>query len=170
MLEISREDGVGARSGAMGLLPARAALGSTMLYHGLHKLSDWEQAGKAFESMGISPGRPWALATAVAEAFAGASALLGVLTRPAAVAVLVTQAVAIAKVHRRNGFDATKGGYEFNLALMAIATGLLVAGPGEVSIHQVVDRALAQQRLAVLAGRRRRRRAGMLRLLAALLR
>jgi putative oxidoreductase len=73
-------------------------------------------------------------------------------------------------VHRRNGFDATKGGYEFNLALMAIATGLLVAGPGEVSIHQVVDRALAQQRLAVLAGRRRRRRAGMLRLLAALLR
>ena len=52
--------------------------------------------------------------------------------------MLVTQSVAIAKVHRRNGFDVTKDGYEFNVALMAIAAGLLLrksAGwrlPGEI--------------------------------------
>ena len=120
--------------------------------------------------MGISPGRPWALATALAETFAGASALLGVLTRPAALAVLVTQSVAIAKVHRRNGFDVTKGGYEFNVALMAIAAGLLLAGPGRVSVHHAIDRALADRRIAILASPRRRRRTRLFRILTALLR
>jgi putative oxidoreductase len=141
-----------------------------MLYHGIQKLRDAEKAGGAFEGMGISPGRPWALATALAETFAGASALLGVLTRPAAVAVLVTQSVAIAKVHRKRGFDMTKGGYEFNLALMAIAAGLLLAGPGRLSIHQTIDRALTGRRTPLLGGRKRRRRSMLFRILAALLR
>lgn len=170
MLEARHRDGVGVRSRELGLLPARAALGSTMLYHGVQKLRDREKAGRSFQSLGLSPGRPWALATAVAETFAGASALLGFLTRPAALAVLVTQSVAIAKVHRRNGFDASKGGYEFNLALMAIAAGLLLAGPGGASVHQGLHRALADRPTAMFAGRRRRRRGRMLRLLAALLR
>jgi putative oxidoreductase len=166
MLEKTRRDDVS----ALGLLPARAALGATMLYHGVHKLRDWEKAGRSFQSMGISPGRPWALATALAETFAGASALLGVLTRPAALAVLVTQSVAIAKVHHRNGFDVSRGGYEFNVALMAIAAGLLLAGPGPVSVHQTIDRALAHRRIAMLASPRRRRRARLFRVLTALLR
>lgn len=171
MLEASRRDGVSAHPSAIGLLPARAALGSTMLYHGIQKLRDRDQAGSSFQSIGISPGRPWALATALAETFAGASALLGVLTRPAALAVLVTQSVAIAKVHHRNGFDVTKGGYEFNIALMAIAAGLLLAGPGRVSVHRPLERALVDRPMArMLAGRRRRRRARLYRLLAALLR
>jgi len=80
-----------------------------------------------------------AIATGTAEVFAGACALLGFLTRPAALAVLVTQAVAIAKVHAKNGFDITKGGYEFNVALMAIAAGLLVAGPGMFSLHEELE-------------------------------
>jgi putative oxidoreductase len=141
-----------------------------MLYHGIQKLRDVEKAGDSFEGMGISPGRPWALATALAETFAGASALLGVLTRPAALAVLVTQSVAVAKVHRKRGFDMTKGGYEFNLALMAIAVGLLLAGPGHLSVHQTVDRALGQRRMSLLGGRRRRSRSKLFRILAALLR
>ena len=169
MLEFSSTGGVSRRSSMLGLLPARAALGSTMLYHGIQKLRDRETAGSAFDAIGISPGRPWALATALAEAFAGASALLGVLTRPAALAVLVTQSVAIAKVHRKNGFDSTKGGYEFNIALMAIALGLWLAGPGRVSLHQAIERTLAGPRLALLAGRRRRRRS-LLRMVVALLR
>lgn len=170
MLETSRRDGVRAHPSAMGLLPARAALGSTMLYHGIQKLRDRDQAGSSFQSIGISPGRPWALATALAETFAGASALLGVLTRPAALAVLVTQSIAIAKVHRRNGFDITKGGYEFNVALMAVAAGLLLAGPGRLSLHDALDRALANRPIAsMVAGRRRRRRTRLFRLVAALL-
>jgi len=69
----------------------------------------------------------------------GVSALLGFLTRPAALAVLITQAVAIAKVHAKNGYDVAKGGYEYNVALMAIAAGLLVAGPGLFSVHEELE-------------------------------
>ena len=61
------------------------------------------------------------------------------------------QSVAIANVHHRNGFDVTKGGYEFKVALMAIAAGLLLGGPGRVSIHQMIDRALARRPMAMVA-------------------
>lgn len=40
---------------------------------------------------------------------------------------------------RRRG---RSGGYELNLALMATALGLLVAGPGTVSGHELVERRL----------------------------
>jgi len=125
-----------------GFIPMRAALGGTMIYHGLSKLKEEEsrsQAGQMFEQVGIRPGRPLAIATGVAEVFAGVSAVLGFLTRPAALAVLVTQSVAIAKIHGRKGFDVTNGGFEFNLALMAIATGLLLAGPGVFSLHEGLE-------------------------------
>jgi putative oxidoreductase len=124
-----------------GFLPVRAALGASMMYHGIGKLKQEsrEQAGQMFEQIGIQPGKAWAIATGTAEVFAGACALLGFLTRPAALAVLVTQAMAVWKVHAKNGFDVTKGGYEFNVALMAIAAGLLVAGPGMFSLHEEIE-------------------------------
>src|SRR5437764_1193678 len=124
-----------------GFVPVRAALGASMVYHGLGKLKEEsrEGAGQMFEQIGIRPGKAWAIATGVAEVFAGASAFLGFLTRPAALAVLVTQAMAIAKVHAKNGYDITKGGYEYNVALMAIAAGLLVAGPGLFSVHEELE-------------------------------
>lgn len=125
-------------------LPARLALGSSMLYHGLSKLRGEgpRATGEMFESMGIRPGKAWAVATGAAEAFAGAAAILGIATRPAALAVLATQGVAIAKVHAAKGFDFTKGGLEYNLALVAMAVGLVLTEPGSVSAHRVVKRRL----------------------------
>ena len=43
-----------------GFLPMRAALGGTMIYHGLSKLKEEEnrqEAGQMFEQIGIRPGR-----------------------------------------------------------------------------------------------------------------
>ncbi len=121
------------------LVPSRAALGASMIFHGLGKIQAAEQTGQAFDGMGIRPGKPWALAAGIAEAFAGVGATLGLWTRPAAIAVLVTQAVAVWKVHSSKGFDITKGGYEYNLTLMAIAAGLLIAGPGTYSAHEGLE-------------------------------
>ena len=137
------------------LVPIRLALGSTMLYHGTSKLrgDGPAQTGQMFEQLGIRPGRRWAVATGLVEAFAGAAAVLGIATRPAALAVLVTQAVAVARVHAPKGYDTTKGGFEFNLALMAIAAALLVAGPGRLSAHEALE-----HRVEGWAGRRRFRR------------
>jgi putative oxidoreductase len=117
------------------LVAPRASLGSTMVYHGASKLTRTgiEQTSGFFEQIGIRPGKPWAIATALAELVSGALTLLGIGTRLAALSVLITQAVAVNKVHRPKGFDINKGGYEFNLALMAAAVALLLAGPGRPS-------------------------------------
>ena len=124
-----------------GFIPLRAALGSTMIYHGMSKLKEErrEQAGQMFEQIGLRPGKPLAVATGAAEVFAGVASILGFLTRPAALAVLVTQLVAIAKVHRKKGFDIAQGGFEYNLVLIAIALGLLVTGPGKFSVHEQLE-------------------------------
>ena len=126
----------------MALIPPRAALGASMVYHGLGKLREGspEQVGQFFESVGLRPGRTLAVVTGAAEMFAGVAAILGLWTRPAALAVLVTQAVALTKVTAKNGYDVTKGGFEYNLALMAIAVALLVAGPGMFSVHEGIER------------------------------
>jgi putative oxidoreductase len=123
------------------LLPPRLAMAGAMLYHGLDKLKEGnrEGAAQAFHGMGIRPGHVWARATGITETAVGILSLLGVLTRPAAIAVLVTQAVAIAKVHAPKGYAITGGGYEYNLALMAIATELLIAGPGRLSLHEAIE-------------------------------
>jgi len=125
-------------------IPARLALGASMVYHGTSKLRGEgpAQTGQAFEGLGLTPGRAWAVATGVAETFAGVAAVLGIATRPAALAVLVTQAVAVAKVHKPRGYDVMQGGMEYNLALMAIAAGLLIAGPGRVSAHEALEQAI----------------------------
>jgi putative oxidoreductase len=150
--------GLGSRSTVqkdLALVPTRAILGATMLYHGLQKLGREKEEKHApmFESVGLRPARPLVRATGIAETVAGALSVLGLLTRPAALAVLVTQGVAVAKVHAKKGFAAHKGGYEFNLALMAIAAALLVAGPGRFSTHEVVERRLDARRGRGLFGR-----------------
>jgi putative oxidoreductase len=124
------------------LIPPRAALGASMVYHGLGKLREDapQQVGGYFESIGLKPGKQLAVATGIAEIFAGIGAILGLWTRPAALAVLVTQAFAVGKVHAKNGFDVAKGGYEFNIALMCIAGALLIAGPGMFSAHEAIER------------------------------
>jgi putative oxidoreductase len=113
-----------------------------MVYHGLGKLRQGapDQVGQFFESVGIRPGRSLAVATGLAEMFAGIGTVLGLWTRPAALAVLATQAVALIKVHAKNGFDVTKGGYEYNVALICIAAALLIAGPGSISAHEALER------------------------------
>jgi putative oxidoreductase len=45
--------------------------------------------------------------------------------------------VAIATVHWPKGFWVTRGGYEFNLTLIASAAAVAIAGPGAYSIDRV---------------------------------
>lgn len=118
------------------LLAPRVTLGSSMLYHGYQKLTPEGLNASApwFEQLGFKPGKRWVALTGLAEMGSGLLSLLGVGTRLAALAVLVTQGVAVSKVHGEKGFDNTRGGFEFNLSLMAIAAGLLLSGPGRASL------------------------------------
>lgn len=127
---------------AVAPLPARAALGTTMIYHGLDKIRGEgpKQTAQFFESVGLRPAKPLAIATGVAELGAGILALAGIGTRIAALAVLATQAGAIAKVHGKRGFAVSEGGFEYNVALMAMALGLLLGGPDRLSAKELVSR------------------------------
>src|SRR3954462_396958 len=146
-------EGAGWRRDA-GLIGPRTMLGATMLYHGVEKLRAPQQAAAQFESLGIKPAGFWARATAIAEAGAGVLTLAGWLVRPAALAVLVTQAMAIKKVHGPKGFAAHRGGYEFNLGLMATAAAMLLGGPGRYSLAGRARRGVEPRRWSL-----RRRRA-----------
>jgi putative oxidoreductase len=143
------------------LVPPRLSLGSTMVFHGLSKLKreGLEQHTPMFEQLGFKPGKPWVLALGVTEVLSGVSAILGVATRLSALAVLVTQAVAIGKVHASKGFSNLKGGYEFNLALLGTAFTLLLRGPGTLSVHGALERRVKRQELRhfKLLPRQRRR-------------
>jgi putative oxidoreductase len=118
-----------------------------------------------FEALGIHPPRFWVVATGLTEVLAGALSIAGLFTRLGAAAVLVTQGMAIAKVHGQKGFNNQEGGFEFNLALMAIAAGLLLSGPGKISAHEVMERRIQLRPRFFMRPRKRLRLLRAIRLL-----
>jgi putative oxidoreductase len=123
------------------LLPARLSVGATMLKHGVAKVQAEgnAQAAGFFEQLGFRPGARWAWLAGAAEVAAGVSLILGLGTRLGAAAVLGTQAVAVSKVHWPKGFDNMAGGWEFNALIMATALGVLLGGPGALSVHELIE-------------------------------
>jgi uncharacterized membrane protein YphA (DoxX/SURF4 family) len=75
------------------------------------------------------------LAVAWGELLGGGAMLLGVLTRLAALGLIIIQAGAIALVTYQRGFAPESGvGYEYNIALLAMCLSLLLAGAGPWSL------------------------------------
>jgi putative oxidoreductase len=129
--------GVLDRFQAIGLLGLRLALGLIMMAHG---------KGKVFGGIGehyqfvSSLGLPGWLAypSAIAEFFGGFLLIAGLITRWAALAVLINLLVAMFWVHWSKGFFARTGGYEFTLALAAMAFALMFTGAGALSLDRVL--------------------------------
>lgn len=146
------------RATTASLVPLRAALGSAMLIHGTSKLKPdgLAQTAQFFEQLNIRPGKPWAVATGMTETAVGTMTLLGVGTRLAALGVLITQGMAVARVHWKKGYDVAGGGFEYNLALMAIAAAVALVGPGRLSLHELLE-ARGRRRLVRNPFRRRTR-------------
>jgi putative oxidoreductase len=124
----------------LGRLLLRGAVGGFFVGHGTQKLFGWfggqglEQTAHAFESMGARPGRVNALAAGAAEAGGGALMVLGLATPLAASAITSVMLTAINRVHKKNGPWITKGGYEYNVVLIAAALTLAEIGPGSPSL------------------------------------
>jgi putative oxidoreductase len=107
----------------LALLVLRLVLGAIMIAHGYHKV--WGGFHHHMDMVG-SLGLPrWmAYLSAGTELFGGIGIVLGLFTRVFSLAFLIEMSVAIWKVHFKNGLTGT-GGYEFPLALAAIAFALL---------------------------------------------
>ncbi len=93
--------------------------------------------------MGIPPAAT--VAASFIECFGGLALIVGFLVRPAALGLIVVMLVAISKVHARHGFFLNwsvapgKGhGWEFNLALIAMALSLLIGGGGMLSVDRLI--------------------------------
>lgn len=90
------------------------------------------------ESFGLKPVFLWTWALALTEFLGGIAILLGLATRFAAFAIAVVMSVAIIAVHLRQGFF----GYEFPLALFAMALSLIASGAGKVSLDWLIAQRL----------------------------
>lgn len=124
----------------LGLALLRTIVGALFMGHGLQKLAGWfgghglEATGQAFEGMGLAPGRRHATAAGASETLGGALIAAGLMTPLGAAMITGTMATAIRQVHASNGPWVTKGGYEYNLVLIAAVFALTDAGPGAWSL------------------------------------
>ncbi|MGO1246873.1 MAG: DoxX family protein [Oceanisphaera sp.] len=98
--------------------------------HGLQGTAQW------MASIGLEPGYLMALTAGSAEFFGGIALLMGLLTRPAALMLVITMLVAIINVHLANGFFMSNNGYEFALALLGISVALVFNGGGKLSLDR----------------------------------
>lgn len=127
----------------LGLFLLRLTLGAIFFAHGAQKVLGWygghglkATSGFMKQSMGIPTSLSYL--ASFTEFLGGIAVILGVITQIAALGLAVTMFVAALKVHRKNGFwmnwgaAANRGeGYEYNLALIAMALLLVLTGPGQ---------------------------------------
>ncbi|KPV96095.1 putative oxidoreductase MhqP [Pseudoalteromonas sp. P1-9] len=131
-------------------LALRLPIGIIFMAHGAQKLFAWfggyglEGTGAWMESIGLAPGYLMALMAGSAEFFGGLFILLGLLTRPAALALAGTMIVAIFTVHFENGLFMSNNGYEFGLALLAASISLVFSGAGKASLDALISNKLTQ--------------------------
>ena len=94
----------------------RVPLGLILAAHGSQKLFSWfggyglEGTGQWMASIGFEPGYVMALLAGSGEFFGGLALLFGFLTRPAALVVAFTMAMAMS-VHIGNGLFVANNGY-----------------------------------------------------------
>ncbi|TMD12152.1 MAG: DoxX family protein [Chloroflexi bacterium] len=125
---------------ALGLLILRLVIGLTVAGHGAQKLFGWWGGPGmngwvgAMNRMRIRPAVPWAWVSALAELLGGLGLAIGLLTPLPSLAIAGSMLVAIALVHWPRGFWATKGGYEFNLSILAGIAAIALTGPGAYSL------------------------------------
>ncbi|GGB45535.1 DoxX family protein [Shewanella inventionis] len=131
-------------------LALRVPVGIIFMAHGAQKLFGWfggyglEGTGQWMASMGMEPGVLMAFMAGSAEFFGGLFILLGLLTRPAAVALAFTMVAAIASVHLSNGLFMSNNGYEYALALLAASVSLALSGSGKAALDNALTRRLAK--------------------------
>lgn len=119
----------------LALFVMRLALGAVMLGHGYQKVFGGLHHHVEFV---VSLGLPaWsAYLSAFTEFFGGILILIGLFTRIASAAVCFDLCVAIAKVHFHNGL-LSEHGYQFPLALAALAFALVFFGAGPIAFDHI---------------------------------
>lgn len=127
-------------------LPLRVALGIVMVAHGAQKLfgvfdgPGFMGTAGFLAQLGFVPGPFWAAPLIFAEFGCGLLLLVGLFTRFAAAIIFFDMFVALFKVHLKNGFFLSDGGFEFVFVLALAALSLIFSGGGEMSLDRLFVR------------------------------
>jgi putative oxidoreductase len=134
---------------AWALVFIRGVAGLTLAAHGAQKLFGWfggpgyAKLEDGFGRLGLQPAWFWAALAILGELGGGLSLTFGFLT-PLGAAGAVGAMVMAGSTHWAYGFFATKGGFEYPLALVAMSAGIGLAGPGAYSLDHLFRLALPQ--------------------------
>jgi putative oxidoreductase len=129
---------------SLGSLILGLVVGLTMAAHGAQKMFGWfggpglAGMSSGIQNMGFRQAKRLSVLISVAELGGGLFIATGFLTPLGAAAVIGVMIAAIAIVHWRNGFFSTKGGYEFNLLLIAASEAIVIGGPGSYAIDSLL--------------------------------
>jgi putative oxidoreductase len=124
----------------------RTLVGGLVLGHGLQKLTGsfggpgLEGTEKTMNALGLHPAKYQARAVALSETIGGGLTVAGFLSPLGPAMIMGTMAVAIKKVHLKNGLWVSRGGSEFNLTLIGASFALAADGPGLMSVDWVLGK------------------------------
>ena len=127
------------RYGSYALTVVRVVLGIIFLMHGLQKVlglfggEGLQATVKMFTSMGMSV--VIAYMVPLIELLGGAALILGLLTKLAALGIMIVMIGAVATVHWKNGFFMQNHGFEYNLALIGMCVSLILGGGGRCALE-----------------------------------
>ena len=135
------------RMGDLAALVLRLVLGLFLAGHGSQKLFGWfegpglQDTSQFMESIGLQPGRSWAITAGLSEFGGGLLMILGLLNPVGPLGAIGSMVMATVKVHADKPIWVTEGGAELPATNMAAAMALMLNGPGKYSL----DRALRIQ-------------------------
>ena len=123
----------------------RVATGAFLLPHGAQKLfgfagGDIAETAAAFAKLGLQPALPLAYLAGCTEFFGGLCIVLGVFTRPAALAAAVLLGVAAFRVHMPLGWFWSGRGMEYPLMWMLLCLAVVMRGSGPLSVDALRGR------------------------------
>lgn len=128
----------------LGLLIMRMTTGSLLMGHGSQKLFGWyggyglEGTGGWLESLGLRPGRQWAVVAGLSEFVSGLLTALGLFHPVGPLTIFGPMGVATGTAHAGKPIWVAEGGAELPVTNMAIGLGLTLAGPGRISLDRML--------------------------------
>lgn len=118
-------------AGSFGLLILRLSVGLLMFTHGMPKLLEFSIRSETFDPIGL--GGTFSLILVVfAEVFCSAGIILGLLTRLAAIPLVINMLVAVFVAHGGDPIAAK----ELGLLYLTAYTVILFTGPGKYSVDK----------------------------------
>ena len=128
----------------LALLLLRLVVGLSFVGHGAQKLFGWFGGGgpsrtsAGFASIGFKAPLAMAIMAGLGEFAGGWLLAAGLFTPLATFAICSVMIVAIVSSHLKNGYWGYKGGYELNVAYVAVALAAVLAGPGAWSLDRAI--------------------------------